>query len=72
MGRPKSDNRRRQKIAKTRLQKSKRGSYINYGENQDNSKLKQAVSLVQHGKSFREAEKISKVPKSTIMNNWKK
>ena len=28
--------------------------------------------MVQHGKSFRKAEKISKVPKSTIMNNWKK
>ena len=67
MARPKSDNRCRQKTAKTRLEKSKKGSHSNYGESQDNSKLKKAISLAQRG--LREAAKISKVTKSTIMNN---
>ena len=42
----KGDSCCRQKIAKTRLQKSKRGSYSNYGESQGNSRLKKALSLV--------------------------
>ena len=69
---PKSDNRCSQKIAKTRLKKSKSQSYSNYGESQDNLKLKKALSLVQRGRSMREAAKISKVLKSTIMNNWRR
>ena len=48
MARPKSDNRCRQKTAKTRLEKSKKGSHSNYGESQDNSKLKKAISLVKN------------------------
>ena len=68
---PKSDSHCRQKIARARLQKSKRGSYTNYGEIQDNSKLKKALSLVQCGQAMREAAKISKVLKSTIMNDWR-
>ena len=69
MARLKSNNRCRQKIAKTRLRKSKRGSCSNCGESQDSSKLKKALSLVQHGQFIREITKIGKVPKSTIMNN---
>ena len=49
MARLKSNNHCRQKIAKTRLRKSKRGSCSNCGESQDSSKLKKALSLVQHG-----------------------
>ena len=69
MARPKNDNRRRQKTAKTRLQKTKRGSYSNYEDNQDN--LKKALLLVKRGQSIRKAEKLNQVPKSTIMNIWK-
>ena len=50
---------------------SKRRSHSNYGESQGNSKLKKALSLLQRGQYRREASKISKVPKSTIMNNWR-
>ena len=62
MARPKKDNPCRQKTAKTVLQKSKRGSSSNYGESQQNSKLKKSLSLVQHGQSMTEAAKISKAP----------
>ena len=58
MARPKKDNRCGQKTAKTRLQKSKMCSI----SNQDNSKLKKVLSLVQRGQSMREAAKISRVP----------
>ena len=46
MARPKCDNHCRQKT--TRLQKSKRHSYTNYGEIQDISNLEKAPSLIQH------------------------
>ena len=46
MARPKCGNHCRQKT--TRLQKSKRHSYSNYGESQDNSNLEKAPSLIQH------------------------
>ena len=58
MARPKKDNHCGQKTAKTRLQKSKMGS----NSNQDNSKLKKVLSLVQCGQIMRETAKISKVP----------
>lgn len=68
MARPKIDKRR--KATKTRLQKKTRGQYSMTYKN--NEALTTGLKMLQNGHSIRMAEKHTKIPKSTLLNNWQK
>ena len=69
MARPKKDKRRQ--ITKTRLQKSaSRSSYNNYKDNANT--LVNAMKMIERGRSLRAVEKITKIPKSTLSEQWQK
>ena len=63
------DNRRRKLKTRNSAKGNERGSYKKY-ENLSND-LRRALDIVRAGASYREAESITKVPKSTILRVWK-
>ena len=69
MARPKTDRRRKSGLKTRKQKKEGRGKYEKY--TQDDRRLIKALTYVQNGGSFRDAEMATKVAKSTIENLWK-